>query len=66
MKHALFFRSVFMPSLASALDRVRAGETDAVRMFGDRLQSGLMRRLASQPRALHSLVQTIVLAKGEV
>src|SRR6516164_3435112 len=62
-KHSLFFRSIFMPSLASALDRVRSGDADAVRIFGDRLEAGLKRRLASQPRAMHSLVQTIVLAK---
>jgi hypothetical protein len=62
-KHALFFRSVFMPSLASALDRVRSGEAGATRIFGDRLEAGLKRRLASQPSAMHSFVQTIVVAK---
>jgi len=63
-KHALFFRAVFMPSLASALDRVRSGDGAILRVFGDRLEEGLRRRLASQPRAMHSLVQTIVLAKS--
>lgn len=62
-KHALFFRSVFMPSLASALDRVRAGDAEALRIFGDHLEAGLKRRVASQPRAMHSFVQTIVFAK---
>jgi hypothetical protein len=62
-KQALFFRSVFMPSLASALDRVRAGEAEALRTFGDRLETGLKRRLASEPAAMHSFVQTIVFAK---
>ena len=62
-KHALFFRSVFMPSLASALTRVRDGDAEALREFGDRLEAGLRRRLASQPTAMHSFVQTIVLAK---
>ena len=62
-KHCLFFRSIFMPSLACALDRVRSGDADPVRIFGDRLEAGLRQRLASQPRAMHSLVQTIVLAK---
>lgn len=62
-KHALFFRSVFMPSLASALDRARSGEAGAMRIFGDRLEAGLKRRLASQPSAMHSFVQTIVVAK---
>jgi hypothetical protein len=62
-KHAQFFRSVFMPTLASALDRVRSGDAEVLRIFGDRLETDLKRRLASQPRAMHSLVQTIVLAK---
>lgn len=62
-KHALFFRSIFMPSLASALDRVRSGDTEALGIFGERLESGLKQHLASQPQAMHSLVQAIVLAK---
>jgi hypothetical protein len=63
MKHSLFYRAVFMPSLACALDSVRAGDAAALRAFGDRLETGLKLRLASQPYAMHSLVQTIVLAK---
>jgi len=62
-RHALFFRSVFMPSLASALDRVRSGDNEALRTFGDRLEAGLKRRLSNQPAAMHSFVQTIVLAR---
>jgi S-adenosylmethionine-dependent carboxyl methyltransferase len=62
-KQALFFRSVFTPSLASALDRARSGDGDELRIFGDRLESGLKRHLASQPAAMHSLVQVIVFAK---
>ena len=62
-KHALFFRAIFMPSLAGALDRVRAGDAPALGAFADRLQQGLERRVASQPAAMHSLVQTMVLAK---
>lgn len=62
-KHALFFRSIFMPSLASALESVRSGDAETLRIFADRLESGLKQRLASQPQALHSLVQAIVLAK---
>jgi hypothetical protein len=46
-RHALFFRSVCMPSLASALTRVRAGDAEALRMFGDRLEAGLKRRLGN-------------------
>jgi hypothetical protein len=42
-KHALFLRSVFMPSLASALTLVRAGDTEALRIFGDQLEVGLKR-----------------------
>jgi hypothetical protein len=62
-KHALFFRAIFMPSLAAALARARAGYAEALGAFADRLEQGLKRRLARQPAAMHSLVQTIVLAK---
>ena len=62
-KHALFFRSAFMPSLAGALTRVRAGDTEALESFGDRLEHGLKRHLTCIPAAMHSFVQTIVLAK---
>jgi hypothetical protein len=62
-KHALFFRSIFMPSLASALDRVRSGDAEALRIFGDHLEAGLKRRLVNEPAAMHSWVQCIVLAK---
>jgi hypothetical protein len=62
-KQALFFRSVFMPSLASALTLVRAGDAKALRIFGDQLVVGLKQRLASHPAPMHSLVQTIVVAK---
>lgn len=61
---ALFFRSTFMPSLASALTRVRDGDREAVLAFADRLQSGLTRHLVSNPVAANILVQTIVLAKS--
>jgi hypothetical protein len=61
--HARFFRSIFMPSLGSALARVRSGDGEAVRIFGDRLEAGLKLRLANQPTPMHSFVQTIVLAK---
>jgi hypothetical protein len=62
-KHAMFFRSIFMPSLASAIERVRAGDIEAVRIFGDRLELALKKRVASKPAAMHSFVQTVVLAK---
>ena len=63
-KHALFFRSVFVPSLASALDLVRSGDNEAACIFGDRLEAALKRRLASQPAPMNSFVQTMVLAKA--
>ena len=62
-KHVLFFRSIFVPSLASALDRVRTGDANALGIFSDQLDARLKRRIASQPRAMHSFAQTIVLAK---
>jgi hypothetical protein len=64
-KHALFFRSIFIPSLGSALTRVQSGDTEALRAFADRLEGGLKRRLATQPAAIHSFVQTMVLAKRD-
>jgi hypothetical protein len=63
-KKALFFRSTFMPSLASALTRVRDGDREALTAFADRLESGLTRRLVSNPARANILVQTIVLAKS--
>lgn len=59
---AVFFRAVFAPTLAGAL----APNIDAerIRAFSDRLESGLKRRLASNPQPINSLVQTIVLAKS--
>jgi hypothetical protein len=62
-RHVLFFRSIFAPSLALALVRVRAGHAEALSAFGDDLADRLKLRLASRPAALHSFVQTIVLAK---
>jgi len=62
-KHALFFRSIFMPSLAAALTRVRTGDVGALTAFADRLEAGLKQRLTDQPAATHSFVHTIVLAK---
>jgi hypothetical protein len=60
-KHAVFFRSIFVPSLASAL--TRAGDPEACRAFSDHLHNRLKQRLAKQPLAMHSFVSTIVLAK---
>ncbi|HEY6386635.1 MAG TPA: hypothetical protein VIX91_13235, partial [Candidatus Acidoferrum sp.] len=57
-RHARFFRSIFVPSLASAI-------TDEGRrsVFPDRLEEKLKRRLADRPEPFHSFVQTIVLVK---
>jgi hypothetical protein len=64
-KRALFFRTIFVPTLAYALARVRAGDADAFQAFADRVETGLRQRLAMQPTPLHSVVETIVLAKQE-
>ena len=62
-KHALFFRSIFVPSLASALVRVREGDSEALATFSNQIEQRLKRRLAGQPTPMHSFVQSIVLAK---
>lgn len=64
-KHALFFRSIFVPSLASALVRVREGDSEALATFSNQIEQRLKCRLASQPAPMHSFVQTIVLAKAK-
>jgi hypothetical protein len=61
-KHAMFFRAVFAPTLASFLDAVRAGAPGASATFADRLTSGLQRRLAASPAHINSLVQILVVA----
>jgi hypothetical protein len=60
-QHALFFRTTFAPTLAGAL--AGDGAAERSRAFTDRLESGLQRRLASQPQPINSLVETMVLAK---
>jgi SAM dependent carboxyl methyltransferase len=62
-KHAMFFRAVFTPTLASFLDAVRAGEPSASLAFADRLTSGLKCRLANDPSHINSLVQIVVVTK---
>ena len=61
-KHAAFFRAVFAPTLAGAL--ARDSEVERLRAFSDRLESGLKRRLASEPQPINSLAETIVFAKS--
>jgi hypothetical protein len=63
-KHAMFFRAVFAPTLASYLDTVRAGDPGAWAAFADRLTSGVNRRLAANPAHVNSLVQILAVAKG--
>jgi len=59
-RYALFFRSTFVPSLASALV---ARDEGRLRAFGDQMEEGLKRHLAREPAALDILVQVLVLAK---
>ncbi|MGU7811608.1 SAM-dependent methyltransferase [Burkholderia sp. AW49-1] len=58
---ALFFRSAFLPSLASALESGRS--EDERRRFGDVLEQKLKSRLAAHPGPLKRYVQTLVLTK---
>jgi hypothetical protein len=57
-RHARFFRSIFAPSLASAI--IDEGKRHA---FPDRVEEKLKRRLVDRPVPLPSFVQTMVLAK---
>jgi hypothetical protein len=60
-KHASFFRSTFVPSLASALSPTRDG--DELRAFGERLEDGLKRRLVREPAPIELVIGIVVLAK---
>ncbi len=60
-KHALFFRAIFVPSLALGL--TDAHDPAQRRIFADRFENGLKRRLAKQPAPLHSFVQILVVPK---
>ena len=64
-KHALFFRSIFVPSLACALSPARDTNGEVHGAFADQLEQRLKRRLASRPLEMLSFVQTLVLAKRE-
>jgi hypothetical protein len=61
-KHALFFRSVFVPSLALGL---RESLDDERQLFADRFENRLKQRLSNEPVRLDSFVQTLVLAKED-
>jgi hypothetical protein len=56
-----FFRSTFMPSLASAL--AGSGDAGVVRDFGNRLEAGLRQRMTNRPAPLGLLAEVIVVAK---
>ena len=60
-KRALFFRAIFMPSLAQALGPSRG--TEQRQAFGAALEAGLRRRLVDYPARVDHLVGMIVLAK---
>lgn len=59
--HALFFRSAFAPSLASALTKSEENGTRIA--FADRLEAGIKRRLAIEPVPMRTSVQVMLLAK---
>jgi hypothetical protein len=60
-KRALFFRAIFVPSLARALGPSRG--TEERQAFSSALEAGLERRLADHPVPIENLVGIIVLAK---
>jgi hypothetical protein len=60
-KRALFFRVIFVPALAQALARSRSHEDR--RIFADRLEADVSRRLTSAPARLDHMVGMIALAK---
>jgi hypothetical protein len=62
-KHALFFRTIFAPTLAGALERNR--DAERLRDFSDRIEVGLKQRLLNRPEPITSLVETIVVAKND-
>jgi hypothetical protein len=60
-RHALFFRSVFVPSLALSL--TNAHDPGQRHIFADRLENRLKGRLSREPMPFDSFVQIIVIAK---
>ena len=61
-KNALFFRSVFVPSLALSIADTQNGERR--RVFADRFTDALKKRMVHHVVPLHSFVQTLVLSKN--
>ena len=62
-KRALFFRSVFVPSLACARNHAHPREGEGSDVFADELEKRLKRRLARHLAPMNSFVQTILLVK---
>jgi hypothetical protein len=60
-RHARFFRSVFVPSLATAI-----ADEERRNAFPERLEQELKRRLSERPAPFHSFVQTMLLAKSNL
>jgi hypothetical protein len=60
-KRALFFRVIFVPALTQALAPSRSNEDR--RIFAERLEASVRRRLAPAPARLNHLVGMIALAK---
>jgi len=59
--HTKFFRSTFVPSLASAL--ANAGDEGVLRDFGNRLEAALRQRMTNRPAPLDLIAEVIVVAK---
>jgi hypothetical protein len=62
-KHALFFRSVFVPSLTLGLREFLDDKQRQI--FANRFENRLKRRLSEEPARLDSFVQTFVVAKED-
>jgi hypothetical protein len=60
---ALFFRSVFVPSLACALTPAPAANGEGIVRFANDLECRLKRRLENQPVEMRSFAQTVLLAR---
>jgi SAM dependent carboxyl methyltransferase len=61
-KHALLFRSIFAPSLALSL--TAGHDADQRRIFAERLETRLRRRLSQEPVRLDSFVEIFVARKA--
>jgi len=60
-KRAGFFRAVFVPSMSQTLALTR--DVEERRIFADRLEDGVRRRIASNPASLENMVGIITLYK---